>query len=122
MQVFPLVGLPSATLDKPKYKKCFDCVYLSSRSAQLLDAEYFASLMRPNDNGFGGVVAVETGKFLTPLTKESKAELTKKETDLAAKLSLKRVDGKYIILNDVCFYNDRSCIVSSSLSSKERRE
>jgi len=80
--VLPMVGQPSAVLTKPRWQGFFDTVFVSARAASCLEHEWFAQVLR--EDGLG-LVAVETAKFLVPLTKDQKTEFAAKEETFAAK-------------------------------------
>lgn len=80
--VLPMVGQPSAVLTKPRWQGFFDAVFVSARSGGCLEHDWFAQVLR--DDGLG-LVAVETAKFLVPLTMDQKTEFVAKEEAFAAK-------------------------------------
>lgn len=80
--VLPMVGQPSAVLTKPRWQGFFDTVFVSARAASCLEHEWFAQVLR--EDGLG-LVAVETAKFLVPLTRDQKTEFAAKEETFAAK-------------------------------------
>lgn len=87
-QIFALTGSTGSVLGKAKFRGLFDCVFVSSRSAQVLGEDFFGPLLSAHS---GAYVAVETGKFLVPLSQDLKDELLRKEVELAEKAGLRRV-------------------------------
>ena len=80
VKIIPLVGAPSAVLDKPKLQGSFDAAFVSARFAQCIEQPYFTAAMRPRR----ALLAVETAKFLVPLAPKVQAEFNKKEGEYAA--------------------------------------
>lgn len=81
VKVFPIVGNPSSVLDKPRFHGLFDAVFVSARAASCTEHDWFAQLVKPDT----GLVAVESSKFLVPLSREQKTEFVGKEEAFAAK-------------------------------------
>jgi len=86
--VLPMLGLPAAVLDKPKWAGHFDLVFVSARAASCVEPDWFARLVKPAT----GVLAVESGKFIVPLSKEQRAEFTSKENGYATAHGFRRMD------------------------------
>ncbi|KAJ1431636.1 hypothetical protein B484DRAFT_395391 [Ochromonadaceae sp. CCMP2298] len=84
VKIYPMTGTLSGLLGKSKFRDTFYGVFVSSRSAQILQDKEFASVCRS-----GAVVAVETAKFLVPLGRDVKAAMTLKEQELAAELGFR---------------------------------
>ena len=108
IKIFPLFGGPSI-LDKPKYENLFDGIFVSARSAQCLEMPSFKKLLKSREKVcsdtdnvpanadnldmklghnqdqslHGSVVAVETSKFLVPLSKKVQSEFNKKIEEYA---------------------------------------
>ena len=78
--VFPLLGLPSAVLDKPKWQGYFDCVFVSARAASCIEPAWFGALVKPET----GLVCIESAKFIVPLSNAQKKEFTAKEQTFCA--------------------------------------
>ena len=87
VKVFPMVGNPSSVLDKPRFHGLFDAVFVSARAASCTEHDWFAQLVKPGT----GLVAVESSKFLVPLSREQKAEFVRKEEGFAAKHGWTRI-------------------------------
>lgn len=85
-----MAGTYSTLLSKSKWKGMFDLVFVGSRFAQILGEDYFADLLVEGS----GIAAVESAKFLVPLSQEVKNEFLKKEEEFAAKANLKKMTGK----------------------------
>ena len=112
IKVFPLLGSTSI-LDKQKYHNLFDGVFVSARSAQCVEMTYFKKLLKMNskqknnsndkdkdkssiaetgltptqhvnENQLGSVIAIETAKFLVPLSKKQQKEFNLKEEEYAS--------------------------------------
>eukprot|EP01034_Spumella_vulgaris_P021650 gene21650-27690_t len=88
VKIFPMSGTTAGALDKPKFKAFFDCVFVSSRAAQMLSEGYVGSLLKQSGSAYA---AVETGKFIVPLSQALKEELLKKEVELAEGLGWKKI-------------------------------
>lgn len=88
-------GSLSGTLDRAKYQNFFDVIFVSSRGAQLLSESYVSSLLKQtNTAGRGPYAAVETGKFVVPLSQQLIDELQKKEVELATALKWTQSKGR----------------------------
>ena len=107
IKIFPLLGSPSI-LDKVKYENMFDGIFVSARSAQCIEKEYFKKLLRTKsksrntsseyncidsalpicqqlkENQLGSIIAIETAKFLVPLSKKQQKEFNIKEEEYAS--------------------------------------
>ena len=78
----------------------FDGIFVSSRFAQVLSEEYFPELLVSDGSSF---VAIESAKFVVPLSQDVKSEFLKKEEEFAAKANLRRMTGEHLLdLNTYC--------------------
>ena len=76
-------------LGKCRFESFFDLVFVSAKCAQIVDEVAFGTIIAS-----GGVVAVETSKFVLPLPKaEQKSQFVKKVKEYAAKHNLKNIAG-----------------------------
>lgn len=78
-KIFPMLGLPSVVLSKPRWNNFFDAVFVSARAASCVEHDWFKPLLKPQM----GILALESSKFMVPLTKEQKAEFAAKEEAFA---------------------------------------
>jgi Domain of unknown function (DUF4471) len=91
IKIFPLLG-GATLLDKPKYANLFDGIFVSARSAQCIQAPSFGKLLKsPNGDRGGGLMAVETAKFLVPLSKKLQSDFKDKEVEYAASHGWKKI-------------------------------
>ena len=86
IKIYPIFGTPSTILNKERYNRKFDGIYVSARSAQCLKEEYMGNIIKPN-----GKIAVESSKHLVPLNKEQKEEFDKLEVEFCDKLGLHKI-------------------------------
>eukprot|EP01041_Mallomonas_annulata_P012230 gene12230-25681_t len=74
VKIFPILGTASSIKCSSKMPPgFFDAIFVSTRAAHWLDSAAPDDLLRP-----GGLVAVETSKFLVPLTRTQKSEFNLK--------------------------------------------
>ena len=73
LKIFPVIGDAATVFGKAKFSGYFDAMFLSLRSASLMQSPVADEILKP-----GALVAVETGKFLVSYTAKEKAELLKK--------------------------------------------
>lgn len=79
-QVLPMLGLPSSLKVSSKLPAGhFDAIFVSSRGAQWISSPEANALLKP-----GGLVAVETAKFLVPLNGAQKTEFNRKVDEYAS--------------------------------------
>jgi Domain of unknown function (DUF4471) len=91
IKIFPLLG-DASQLDKPKYAKLFDGIFVSARSAQCIQASSFSKLLKsPDGDRGGGLIAIETAKFLVPLSKKLQSDFKEKEEEYAASHGWKKI-------------------------------
>ena len=91
MKIFPLLG-DASLLDKPKYTNLFDGIFVSARSAQCIQTSSFSKLLKaPSEGSGGGLIAIETAKFLVPLSKKMQADFRDKEEEYAASHGWKKI-------------------------------
>ena len=81
IKVIPLLGTPSEILDKSKFDDFFDATFVSARATQCIETNYFKTMMKTKN----GIIAIETAKFLIPLTKKVQIEYNKKIEEYASK-------------------------------------
>ncbi len=97
-----MTGTLTTLLGKSKVRGTVDGIFVSSRAAQALGEDNFTQLFRSTEDGAAKVgkvlVAVETAKHLVPLKKDVQVALCAKEEELAAKIGLKRIAGKFNVL------------------------
>jgi Domain of unknown function (DUF4471) len=91
IKIFPLLG-DASLLDKPKYTNLFDGIFVSARSAQCIQTPSFSKLLKaPSEGSGGGLIAIETAKFLVPLSKKMQADFRDKEEEYAASHGWKKI-------------------------------
>jgi hypothetical protein len=91
IKIFPLLG-DASQLDKPKYANLFDGIFVSARSAQCIQASSFSKLLKsPDGDRGGGLIAIETAKFLVPLSKKLQSDFKEKEEEYAASHGWKKI-------------------------------
>jgi Domain of unknown function (DUF4471) len=90
IKIYPLVGPMTGVIDKPRYQELFDGAFVSSRFAQCIEQPYFKSLLKPDK----AMIAVETAKFLVPLSKQVQEEFNKKIDEYAQKQQWKKATDK----------------------------
>lgn len=66
-------------MKKSKFQNKFDCVFLSSRSAQFLQDPLSNTILRSSPAK--SLVAVETSKYITSLLRDQKAQFIEKEKE-----------------------------------------
>ena len=97
IQILPLCNSNAQVedlLNKPKYTDAnssvkFDLIFVSNRMGKCIDKSYFKNLLRPH----GGLLAVETGKYLVALDRKTKKALHEKEEEMCVEtLGLRRLD------------------------------
>ena len=94
-------GSFSANFQKSKYENFFDFVYISNRSAQVMNEDFFANILKPqshySNNDMHAMVAIESAKFFVPLAKkEQKSEYVVKVKEYAQKHQLNCIPGKFV--------------------------
>lgn len=73
-------------MGKTKFENLFDFVFLSCRSAHILDSQILKGLIKPS-----GRVVVETAKHLVHLTNSQKKDFASKVDSYATKQSFTKV-------------------------------
>ena len=112
VKVFPMMGNPSSALDKTRFHRLFDAVFVSARAASCVEQDWFAKMLKEGT----GVVGIESSKFLVPLSHEQKADFALKEGAFAAKHGWTRLTPPPVFrrrrdenddADDVLFYRAR---------------
>ena len=85
-------GPASGTFDKSKYEGFFDVVFVSARAAHVVSQPFFKKILKTTDNGEKTLVAVESSKFLVPLSKDMRTGFDGKILEYATKSGLKKLD------------------------------
>ena len=65
IRIIPLCGNLNTILSKKKYRNLFDFILFSQQTVNYLSNEIFHKILKSNK---AGTVAVETGKYIFPLT------------------------------------------------------
>ncbi len=73
----------------------FDAMFVSTRAAHWLESDAANELLKN-----GGLVAIETSKFLVPLNHAQKDEFDSKLNEYCTKHTWKKINGIFI-----CIYN-----------------
>lgn len=77
VKVFPMTGGIQHSIEKlPERQNFFHGAFVSSRGAQVANTPAFQQLMK--STGKGSVVALETSKFLVPLSKKARQDFNDK--------------------------------------------
>lgn len=90
IRIFPLAGGPSQ-LDKSMFTNMFDGIFVSARSVQHLERSCFKKILKGSmkehdnegDQSPKGLIAIETAKFMVPLSIKQQAEFNRKEVEFA---------------------------------------
>jgi hypothetical protein len=90
IRIFPMAGGPSQ-LDKSMFTNMFDGIFVSARSVQHLERSCFKKILKGSmkehdiegDQSPKGLIAIETAKFMVPLSKKQQAEFNRKEVEFA---------------------------------------
>ena len=93
IKIFPMTG-GSSLLDKAMFTNMFDGIFVSARSVQCLDKPCFQKILKGSvkendiegegDSSLKGLIAIETAKFIVPLSKKQQEEFNRKEEEFAA--------------------------------------
>jgi hypothetical protein len=78
LKIYPLCGNPTDELNKAKFRNFFHGIFLSSRSASFARDPVASNILRE-----GGTVAIESAKFLVPLSKDQREEFSLREREFA---------------------------------------
>eukprot|EP01036_Dinobryon_divergens_P031277 gene31277-40647_t len=89
IKVFGVSGQASEIFDKSKFEQFFDVVYVSSRAAHVVGQPFFGKILKSGEEK--AVVAVETSKFLVPLSKNMRSGFNAKIEEYALKSGLNRL-------------------------------
>ena len=87
VKVFPVLGTAKDAFEKgnKSFEKFFDVAFVSNRSAQMISDPFFSKIMKSSEiselESSKGLVAVETSKFIVPVTKQVQSDFTKKIED-----------------------------------------
>jgi dynein assembly factor 3, axonemal len=93
IRIFPMTGtFQQHFQNRQKFHKKFHSIFISSRYAQLLNEPSLADLLTSPDSC--GFVAVESGKFVIPISGRVKLDYEKHCDDYATALGLERMTGK----------------------------
>jgi hypothetical protein len=107
VRIFPVSGKPDTVLSKERFKDFFHGAYFSTRALHWAGMPVVANTLRSE-----GLVALETGKFVTPLRKANRTGLLKALRDagdlhswkeVKAPVSIRRRDEKDLH-DDVLFF------------------
>lgn len=100
IKIFPMTG-GSSLLDKAMFTNMFDGIFISARSVQYLEKPCFQKILKGsikenNIEGEGGtsvkgLIAIESAKFVVPLSKKQQEEFNRKEEEFAASHGWKKI-------------------------------
>ena len=91
IKIFPMTG-GSSQLDKAMFTNMFDGIFISARSVQYLDKSCFQKILKGSikekddiegGTNLKGLIAIETAKFIVPLSKKQQEEFNRKEEEFA---------------------------------------
>lgn len=99
IKIFPMTG-GSSQLDKAMFTNMFDGIFISARSVQYLEKSCFQKILKGSikekddiegGTSLKGLIAIETAKFIVPLSKKEQGEFNRKEEDFAASRGWKKI-------------------------------
>lgn len=113
--MFGVSGQASEIFDKSKFEQFFDVVYVSSRAAHVVGQPFFGKILKSGEEK--AVVAVETSKFLVPLSKNMRSGFNAKIEEYALKSGLNRLpQGISFSYRHTVIIVSCNCAVASSYS------